>query len=74
VLTLQDGGKIRETLLAHDDKGKNLKYNIVESPLPVSDYVSTIHVKPGKNGGSRVEWSSIFKAKGADDEKAKGND
>ena len=47
-----------------------LKYRIIDSPLPVSGYVSTLKVKSAK-GGSRVEWSSTFKAKGADTATAK---
>ena len=66
VLTLQDGGKIKETLLGYDAKAKNYRYNIVESPLPVQDYESSIKVKPGKSGGSLVEWSGKFKSKGDD--------
>jgi len=71
-VTIKDGAKLVEELLAHKDSARSLKYRIIESPLPVSNYVSTIAVKATK-GGSRVEWSSTFRrkdeiaAEGADD-------
>jgi mxaD protein len=74
VLTLGDGGTIKEKLLAHDNSGKSLKYNIMEGVLPVSDYVSTLKVKPGKSGGSLVEWSGIFKRKAKGDNPPEGQD
>ncbi len=72
VLTLGDGGTIKEKLLAHGDK--SLKYNIMEGVLPVSDYVSTIKVKPGKSGGSLVEWQGKFKRKAQGDNPPQGQD
>lgn len=72
VLTLGDGGTIKEKLLAHGDK--SLKYNIMEGVLPVSDYVSTIRVKPGKSGGSLVEWQGKFKRKAQGDNPPQGQD
>lgn len=65
VLTLKDGGKITEELLAYSAKGMNMKYRITDSPLPITAYVSTIKVTPSKDGGSVVTWSSTFKGKDA---------
>jgi hypothetical protein len=71
VLTTKDGAKIKEELLAYSDKSKSYKYRIVESPLPVTNYVSTIKVLKSKTG-SEVVWSSSFKAKeGTSDDEAK---
>jgi hypothetical protein len=71
VLTTKDGAKIKEELLAHSDKSMSYKYRILDSPLPVTDYVSTIKVTPSK-GGSEVVWSSNFKAKaGTSDDEAR---
>ncbi len=70
VLTTKDGAKITEELMAYDAKKHSYKYKITDSPLPVSGYVSTIEVKPAKNG-STVVWTSKFKAKGASDADAK---
>ncbi len=75
-VTIKDGAKIIEELVSHRDSTRSLTYRIVESPLPVSDYVSKLSVKAGK-GGSHVEWSSTFRRKdekpadGADDAGAK---
>ncbi|WP_022977772.1 SRPBCC family protein [Nevskia ramosa] len=57
---------IKEKLTALDDAAKSFSYEIVEGPLPVSDYSSTLTVA-ADGAGSTVTWSSKFKAKGADD-------
>jgi hypothetical protein len=61
VLTTKDGAKFTEELLSHDGVRHSYQYRIIESPLPISGYVSTIEVKEG-NPGSRVIWSSTFTA------------
>ena len=63
LLTLRDGGTIKEKLLRYNNKGRSFKYSIIEGVLPVSHYVSTIRVKPGKDGGSVVEWFGKFERK-----------
>lgn len=63
LLTLQDGGTIKEKLLRYNSKGMSFKYSIIEGVLPVSHYISTISVKPGKDGGSVVEWYGKFQRK-----------
>jgi polyketide cyclase/dehydrase/lipid transport protein len=45
-LSLKGGGTIVETLVSRDDNAHSYTYEIVSSPLPVSDYVSTIKVLP----------------------------
>ncbi|ACA15559.1 conserved hypothetical protein [Methylobacterium sp. 4-46] len=70
-LSLKGGGTIVEEQVRRDDKAMSYTYTILESPLPVSGYESTIAVKPA-GGGSTVSWSGSFKAKGADDATAKG--
>ncbi|WP_336487960.1 SRPBCC family protein [Methylobacterium nigriterrae] len=69
-LSLKGGGTIVEEQLARDDKKMDYTYTILQSPLPVSDYKSTIMVMPS-GSGSKVQWQGTFKAKGADDAKAK---
>jgi len=69
-LSLKGGGTIVEEQVSRDDQKMDYTYAIVESPLPVSDYTSTIMVAPS-GSGSKVTWSGSFKAKGADDAKAK---
>lgn len=69
ILTLQDGGQIKETLKAYDSKEKSMQYIITEGVLPVQDYVSTIRVKPNGSDSSVVIWESSFKPKAQGDEK-----
>lgn len=72
LLTLNDGGTIKEELQAWDDNGMTYSYKIIESVLPVSNYESTLKVEPLTEGACRVNWSGSFSAgKGADDKKAR---
>lgn len=68
-LHLKGGGTIVERQLARDDKTMSYSYSILESPLPVADYKSTLSVKPHGTGSTLV-WTGDFKAKGAPDAKA----
>ncbi|MGE0383847.1 MAG: SRPBCC family protein [Gammaproteobacteria bacterium] len=63
LLTLGDGGTIREKLLAYDAKGRSMKYNILEGVLPVSSYESTIKVEEASKQASKVTWAGSFKRK-----------
>jgi mxaD protein len=62
-LTIRDGPSFTEELLAFDDAKHTYTYRIIESPLPLRDYVSRITVKRGPNGGSHVTWTGTFKRK-----------
>ena len=69
---LADGGRVRylhdpqghtfvERLERYDSAAHSYSYSIVQSPIPVSNYLSTITVTPIKGSkGSRVEWSNVF--------------
>lgn len=59
VLNAKDGAKFTEELLSHDDKSMTYQYKITESPLPVTNYISTLKVMRAK-AGSTVVWSSNF--------------
>jgi len=59
-VTTRDGAKIVEELLAYDGPRHSMQYRIIDSPLPVADYVSTLSVERAGNG-SRVVWKSTFK-------------
>src|SRR5215470_10359245 len=52
VLTTKDGAKVIEELLAHSDKSMSYKYRIIDSPLPVTNYVATIKVVKSKSGSA----------------------
>jgi mxaD protein len=66
-LTVKDGPSFTEELLAFDEAKHTYKYRIIESPLPLRDYVSHITVTPGPNGGSHVTWVGNFKRKSSSD-------
>jgi mxaD protein len=66
-LTVKDGPSFTEELLAFDDANHSYKYRIVESPLPLRDYHSTVSVKADPKGGTRVHWTGTFKRKSTSD-------
>jgi len=81
---LADGGRVRhlhdpqghtfvERLERYDSAAHSYSYSIVQSPIPVSNYLSTITVTP-INGckGSHVQWSSVFTPNGIGEKEAEG--
>jgi mxaD protein len=62
-LTIKDGPTFTEELLAFSEKNHSYKYRIIESPLPLQDYVATVSVKEGKDGTTVVTWVGNFKRK-----------
>lgn len=67
LLTLGNGGTIKERLVSFDAKAHSFKYAIVESVLPVSNYSSTVTVKAEGDAKSVVTWSGHFKRKNVGD-------
>ncbi|OAJ69697.1 hypothetical protein A7976_13810 [Methylobacillus sp. MM3] len=63
LLTLQDNGTIKEELEAYSSKQQSYSYRIIEGVLPVTDYHSTIIVKPLNATSSKVTWSGKFDGK-----------
>jgi mxaD protein len=72
LLTLQDGGTIKEKLTNYKFKEKSFEYEIIEGVLPVSNYVSTLTVTEAKDGKSLVVWKGNFKRKDTSDKPASG--
>jgi len=66
-LTIKDGPVITEKLLAFDDASHSFRYMIVDSPLPITHYVSTVAVRPGGAGTTKVTWRGTFKRKNTSD-------
>lgn len=66
-LTIKDGPVITEKLLAFDDASRSFRYMIVDSPLPVAHYVSTVAVRAGADGMTKVTWRGTFKRKNTAD-------
>lgn len=66
-ITLNDGGTVLETLTARRERSYRLSYRMDESPLPVSNYRSTISVM-SSGQESKVTWRGQFNSKaGAED-------
>ena len=60
-LDIVDGSVFRETLLAHSDLEHFYTYDILESPLPVTGYVSTHSFVPVTHTGQTLGiWESSF--------------
>jgi hypothetical protein len=62
-LTIKDGPSFTERLLKFDDHGHSYHYQIIESPLPIDRYTSSIMVRPVQGGMSRVVWIGHFRRK-----------
>lgn len=69
-LSLKGGGTIVENLVKRDDAARYYTYSIVESPLPVANYLSTIGVSAA-GAGSKIVWTGKYDAKGASESDAK---
>lgn len=58
---LQNGDNIREQLLGLSDYDKFYTYSILESPMPLTDYIATIRLTPVTDGERCfVEWTAEF--------------
>lgn len=70
-LHLRGGGLVHERLVLACPHDRALRYTIVESPLPVADYVSTVRVDEVDDRHCRVSWSATFDPQGADETQAR---
>ncbi|MFT4582381.1 MAG: hypothetical protein ACI915_001199 [Gammaproteobacteria bacterium] len=60
-LEIVDGSVFTETLLALSDVQMILKYDIVEGPIPVEEYIATMQVYPvTATDASYLTWSAEF--------------
>lgn len=59
--TLQDGGRLREQLLALSDYDFSVTYSILESPMGVENYIATLKLAPITEGDRCfAEWTADF--------------
>lgn len=66
-LDVADGSVFRETLLAHSDTERFYTYDILDSALPVTNYVSTHRFVPITHSGQTLGiWESRFDCAEAD--------
>ncbi|AMH04389.1 SRPBCC family protein [Achromobacter xylosoxidans] len=67
-LSLKPSGFVREQLLMLDDPGTALRYSIIETDLPMRDYVAGVALRAiTESGATLVEWWADFRVEdGAD--------
>jgi hypothetical protein len=59
---LHDGGKLREMLVGLSDERHEFSYRILESPLPVEDYLASVRFSPITTTGATFgEWVVDFR-------------
>jgi len=59
---LSDGGKLRELLVGLSDERREFSYRILDSPLPVEDYVASVRFSPVTTTGATFgEWIVDFR-------------
>ena len=63
-IVLPGGLELQERLEAFDDAGRTFQYAIIgETPLPFTDYLSTIRLSEDGDA-TAIEWSSTFEPRG----------
>lgn len=66
--TTADGGFLRERLLSFSDRDHSFTYTILESPMPIKNYIATFRCTPVTEGGRTfVEWWADFDVGAADE-------
>jgi len=66
---LQNGDNIREQLLGLSDYDMFCTYGILESPMPLTDYIATLRLTPITDGERCfAEWSAEFSCDPAEEE------
>jgi NADPH:quinone reductase len=59
---LRDGTELREQLIALSDREFSLTYCILDSPIPLLDYVATVRLRPVTDSARTFwEWRSSFR-------------
>jgi hypothetical protein len=70
-LTLQDSDSpIVERLERLDYQARILSYSIVESPLPLEDYIAIMEVRELDKNQCELKWSSTFEPQGVPEAEA----
>ncbi len=66
---LQNGDRLREKLLGLSDFDLFCTYSILESPMPLTDYIATLRLTPITDGDRTfIEWTAEFECEEADEE------
>ncbi len=66
---LQNGDNIREQLLGLSDYDMFVTYSILDSPMPLADYVATLRLTPVTEGDRTfIEWTAEFSCDPSDED------
>lgn len=57
---LEGGPRIREQMLELSDRDHRCRYKMIESPLPISNYVATVRLSAGDGAVTQMEIVSQF--------------
>ncbi|MFO1320649.1 MAG: SRPBCC family protein [Burkholderiales bacterium] len=71
-ITLKDGPTFTEELLSADDS--SYRYKIIESPLPIVEYDSTVRVVALGSDKSAIVWLSSYKRRAKDNPTKESDD
>ena len=71
-LTIKDGPTLTEELVAYDEARMSYTYVIIESPLPLDNYQSSMVVYGNSSGGTTVSWIGTFTRKNPRDKVGEG--
>lgn len=63
--------RLKERLVAQDDAAMRCRYVLVDGPLPVEGYVSTLSVSDNGDETSTVTWSAEYQLAGAPEDVAR---
>lgn len=66
--TVVGGARVVEPIL--ERAGDRYTFRITDSPLPLSDFVSTLRVAPEGERACRVEWGATFRPAGVPENEA----
>ncbi|WP_052293605.1 SRPBCC family protein [Azospirillum sp. B510] len=70
-IALKGGGSIEERLTGLSNARHRLRYALLNGPLPVRNYRSTIRLSAVDAHNTRIVWSSRFEPNGAPDAEAR---
>jgi len=67
---LKDGAELREKLLTHSDMEQSFSYCLIDTPIPLLNYVAHVNLYPVTDGDATFwQWQSSFNTpSGAEEE------
>ena|SRR5215470_15338661 len=69
---LEGGARIREQLVMLSDRDRICNYKMLESPLPVRNYVATVRLEPAQGNSTHIELTSQFDVNPAEEKETMG--